>query len=105
VVNFGENLIKSLSSDFVVGEDEFSSLEIRDGELGNGFYYFFDNKYRRLIKRFILNESKSGIKTCCTVTFIEKDGKYSPRLEFLFGFEFGDDFALGFDWWEWDLQL
>ena len=34
-----------------------------------------------MIKRFILNESKSGIKTCCTVTFIEKDGKYSPRLE------------------------
>lgn len=80
-MKFGERIIKSTSSDFIVGEDDFSKLEIRDGGLGNGFYYFFDNEYHRLIKRFVLAESKTGIKTCCTVTFIERDGKYSPRLE------------------------
>lgn len=68
------------SPDFVVGEDDFSSLEIREGAK-EGFFYFFDTKKNRLIKRFILHTSTTGIKTCCSVTFIEKNGKYTPRLE------------------------
>jgi hypothetical protein len=72
---------KMFSSDFVVGEDNLQNLEIREAGRGDGFYYFYDNQNHRLIKRFVLGESKSGIKTCCVVTFIEKDGKYTPRLE------------------------
>lgn len=69
------------SSDFIIGVDDFCSLEIRSGGASNGFYYFYDNISRRLIKRFVLGESTTGIKTCCVVTFIEKDGKYTPRIE------------------------
>lgn len=75
------NLAKTLSDDFVLGEDDLMSLEVRDAGSGNGFYYFYDTKNNRLIKRFVLGESKRGVKTCCTVTFIGKDGKYTPRLE------------------------
>ena len=65
----------------MVGEDDLQKLEIRESGQGNGFYYFWDGEHNRLIKRFVLGESKSGIKTCCSVNFIEKDGKYTPRLE------------------------
>ncbi len=70
------------TSDFIVGEDSFKDLEIRDSGNGKGFYYFFDRANSRIIKRFVLGVSKSGLKTCCEVTFIEKDGKYTPRLSF-----------------------
>lgn len=81
MTEFSDSMKKMFSSDFVVGEDMLHNLEIRDSGSGNGFYYFFDNQHHRLIKRFVLGESKRGIKTCCVVTFIEKDGKYTPRLE------------------------
>lgn len=81
MVGFNFNIGKMLSSDFIVGEDDLRRLEIRDSGRGNGFYYFWDGQHNRLIKRFVLGESKSGIRTCCSVTFIEKDGKYTPRLE------------------------
>lgn len=74
-------MIINNSSDFIVGKDDFAVLEIKSSG-NNGFYYFYDNKKMRLIKRFILHTSKTDIKTYCGVTFIEKDGKYSPRLEF-----------------------
>ena len=70
------------STDFIIGEDNFKDLEIRAGDPKTGFYYFYDNSRRGLIKRFVLGVSKIGIKTCCCVTFIEKDGKYSPHVEF-----------------------
>ena len=81
MTEFSDSMKKMFSSDFVIGEDKLDNLEIRDSASGSGFYYFFDNQHHRLIKRFVLGESKRGIKTCCVVTFIEKDGKYTPRLE------------------------
>ena len=69
------------NSDFIVGKDEFSSLEIRDGGKSNGFHYFFDTKKNRLITRFILEKSITGIKTVCYVAFVFSDGKYLPRIE------------------------
>lgn len=69
------------STDFIVGTDDFKFIEIRDGGLGNGFFYFYDNNKHSLIKQFILGISKTEIKTCCSVTFIAKEGKYTPRLE------------------------
>jgi hypothetical protein len=70
------------SSDFIVGDEDLSLLEIRDGGSGNGFFYFFIRDEHRLIKRFILYTSKTGIKTCCDVTFIKKDEKFTPRFCF-----------------------
>lgn len=75
------DILRAASTDFIVRQDDFGSLEIRDGGLGNGFYYFFDTRQNTLIKRFVLGVSKTGIKICCAVTFIEKGGKYTPRLE------------------------
>ncbi len=69
------------NTDFIVGDHDFSLIEIKDGGLNNGFYYFYDNKRHGLIKHFILDVSKTGIKTCCDVTFILKEGKYTPRIE------------------------
>lgn len=74
-------LLSQKSTDFILGTDDFKSIEIRDGGLGNGFFYFYDNKKHSLIKQFVLSTSKVGIKTCCSVTFIAKGGKYTPRLE------------------------
>lgn len=71
-----------MSTDFVVGKDSFSSLEIRSGNSANGFFYFYDTTEHRLIKSFVLNISKTNIRTCCNVTFIEKEGRYTPRLVF-----------------------
>lgn len=69
------------STDFMVGENDFTTLEIRAGNPDSGFFYFYDTEGNRLIKSFVLSTSKTGIRTCCNVTFIEKNGKYSPRLE------------------------
>lgn len=68
-------------TDFVIGKDDFQDLEIRSGNSQDGFFYFYNAKKQRLVKQFILTETKTGIKTCCTVAFIEKSGRYTPRLE------------------------
>ncbi len=74
-------MLTNKSTDFIVGVNDFTSLEIREGDSGGKFYYFYDNKEHRLIKQFVLDTSKTGIKTCCSVTFIQKENKYTPRLE------------------------
>lgn len=74
------NIFPQKSTDFIVGKDDFSSLEIREGEPGSSFFYFYDTGEHRLIKDFILETSKTGIRTYCNVVFIEKNGQYSPRL-------------------------
>jgi hypothetical protein len=81
MINLTDKMKEVISSDFIVGKHNFLDLEIRDGGVQNGFKYFFDAQAGRLIKRFVLDETVSGIKTCCVVNFIEKDGKYTPRIE------------------------
>lgn len=70
------------SFDFYIGKDNLSNLRIQEGSAVSGFYYFYDNITHRLIKRFVLGESKTGIKTCVVVALIKKGNKYTPRLEF-----------------------
>lgn len=70
----------SPTANFTVGGDSFESLEIRKGTQ-KGFYYFYNTKTHQIIKRFILHTSVSGIMTMAAVTFIEKDGSYTPRIE------------------------
>jgi len=61
------------SPEFFIGTDNFSNLVIKEGSSGSDFYYFYDNITHRLIKRFILGESKTGIKTCAIVALIKKE--------------------------------
>ncbi len=74
-------MLLNKSTDFIVGTDNFKSIEIRNGGQGDGFFYFYDNDKHSLIKQFILGISITGIKTCCSVAFIGKESKYTPRLE------------------------
>lgn len=69
------------SDDFVVGVDSFSNLRIDPAENIENFYYFYDQKGRRLIKRFVLLQ---GERTdyLCEVTLIKKGEKFTPRLAF-----------------------
>lgn len=71
------NLINN--DNFKIGVDDFSDLEINSTPT-NGFYYFFNKRQNRLIKQFILLE-KDRVDYICRATLIEKNGKFSPRLE------------------------
>lgn len=66
------------SENFVIGEDNFSDLEINSTET-NSFYYFFYKKDRRLIKQFILLR-KERVDYVCQVALIKKGEKFTPRL-------------------------
>ncbi len=85
-MNFSKQFLDVLgwsqkSEDFVIGEDNFSDLQINHAPEIEGFYYFFDRKYRRLIKQFILNKRKQ-VDYICKVILIKKDDKFTPRLSF-----------------------
>jgi Domain of unknown function (DUF4263) len=67
-------------TEFDVANGEFGDLEIRNGDGGGGFHYFFETDGNRLIKSFLL---KGGprVDTVCDVVLIKVDeGGYSPRL-------------------------
>lgn len=64
---------------FVVGEDDFTDLEIHPKEGNTAFTYFYDPRERRLIKEFVLGESEQRIFRC-VVTLIAKGDKFEPRL-------------------------
>jgi len=68
------------TQEFIVGENDFSNLEIRSSSKRE-FYYFFDKENRRLIERFILLE-KERVDYICEVTLIKKNEKFTPRLKF-----------------------
>ena len=68
------------SEDFVIGEDSFSDLQINPAATGS-FYYFYNQKDRRLIKQFILLK-KERVDYVCQVVLIKKGDKFTPRLSF-----------------------
>lgn len=68
------------NEEFVIGENDFFSLEIRPSSIDK-FYFFFDKKNNRLIKQFILLE-KERVDYICDVTLIKKNDKFTPRLSF-----------------------
>ena len=65
-------------TEFTVGTDDFSKLEIRDSN-ANNFHYFYDTQHSRLIKHFVLEE-KPQVETLCEVTLIKKGERFAPRL-------------------------
>lgn len=69
------------NDDFVIGKDNFSDLQINSTPAIEQFYYFFNQKERKLIKQFVLNEGKQ-VDYICRVTLIKKDDKFTPRLSF-----------------------
>src|SRR5690242_3898531 len=66
-------------TEFQVGNDDFSFLEIRNSGNNSGFHYFFDIKGNRLITDFVLEE-RAQVATLCQVTLIKKGDEYSPRI-------------------------
>jgi len=68
------------SEDFIVGEDDFSNLQINSTEIDK-FYYFYHQKDKRLIKHFILL-NKDRVDYICQVILIKKGEKFTPRLSF-----------------------
>lgn len=69
------------SEDFIIGKDNFSDLQINSTPAIEQFYYFFNQKERKLIKQFVLNEGKQ-VDYICRVTLIKKNYKFTPRLSF-----------------------
>jgi len=69
------------SEDFIIGKDNFSDIQINSTSAIKGFYYFFYQKDKRLIKQFVLNEKKQ-VDYICRVTLIKKGDKFTPRLSF-----------------------
>lgn len=68
------------SEDFAIGEDNFSDLQVNPTATGN-FYYFYNQKDRRLIKQFVLLK-KERVDYVCHVVLIKKGDKFTPRLSF-----------------------
>ena len=68
------------NTDFVVGTDSFETIEI-DKTSSNDFWYF-RNKRKSLVKRFVLEES-AQVEKSCVITLIKKiNGKFTPRFCF-----------------------
>lgn len=66
---------------FIVGQDNFNDLEIRQASEGSDFYYFFTITGNHLVKQFIL-DIKPKVLYLCQVTLIRKGNKFSPRFSF-----------------------
>ncbi|MFD9889722.1 Shedu immune nuclease family protein [Amycolatopsis sp. NPDC059027] len=78
--NFQRGWLNFPTPDFVVEGGDFSTLEVRAGSDGT-FHFFYDTKYGRVIKSFVLDD-RPRVATLCDVTLIKKEGGYSPRLKF-----------------------
>jgi hypothetical protein len=68
-------------TEFKIGADDFSTLEIRQSPNNPAFHYFYDTAQRRLITDFVIHDG-AQVATLCTVTLIHTGGAYSPRLKF-----------------------
>lgn len=80
-INWGLEYLKSRANrEFLVDGGDFSQLEIRPSGT-DSLHYFYDNKHARLVTDFVLNDGPR-VATLCTVTLINKDGTYTPRLKF-----------------------
>ena len=65
------------SEDFIIGQDDFGYLEIR--QWTDQFYYFYLKNSQRLIKQFLL-ESRPKVDYLCRVVLIKSGEKFTPRL-------------------------
>lgn len=70
-----------VTTDFVIGEDDFADLIINP-TAQDAFYYFFNQRENRLVKRFVLDCTHPKVTYFCSVTLIKKGEKFTPRLHF-----------------------
>jgi hypothetical protein len=70
-----------LETDFVVGRDNFADLIINPTSF-DSFYFFFNKRDNRLVKRFVLDNTHPKVTYGCEVTLIKKNDKFTPRLHF-----------------------
>jgi hypothetical protein len=68
-------------TDFIVGQDDFNDLVINP-TAQDSFYYFFNERDNRLVKRFVLDCTRPTVLYCCDVSLIKKNDKFTPRLHF-----------------------
>ena len=65
--------------EFLVGTDNFDDLEVCP--TASGFHFFYNPTKKSIVKRFILAQHPN-VTYQCVVTMIEKDRKFTPRMEF-----------------------
>jgi len=70
-----------LETDFVVGQDHFADLIINPTS-HDSFYFFFNQRDNRLVKRFVLDCTHPNVLYGCEVTLIKKNKKLRPLLHF-----------------------
>jgi hypothetical protein len=68
-------------TDFIVGQDDFSDLIINPTS-HDSFYFFFNQRDNRLVRRFVLDCTHPNVIYGCEVTLIKKNDKFTPRLHF-----------------------
>lgn len=66
-------------SDFKVGVDTFTDLEIRPSGNDDHFHYFYHTGRQELVTTFVLRAGKRATHFC-HVALIEKAGRFTPRL-------------------------
>lgn len=69
-------LQKAEDTEFDVETEDFGNLVIQEAD---GFYYFYDEAQRRLIKNFVLRVGPR-VDTMCSVVLVPKEGGLTPRL-------------------------
>jgi hypothetical protein len=71
-----------MSTDFVVGTDDFEQISVH-AKMESNYYWLWHNQRQRKIRYFILDE-RPRVRYCCQVTLIKKtcDKKFTPRLQF-----------------------
>ena len=69
-----------VNTDFIVGVDNFSDLEIADG--GDGHFFYFKNTKKTLVKRFVLKQTDRTQKHCSITLIMRSDGVFEPRFDF-----------------------
>lgn len=70
------------TGEFFVESEKFENLIIKKkNDTQTNFFYFFDNKQNKLIKKFVLLDGNK-IQKICIVTLIEKEKKIVPRFTF-----------------------
>ncbi len=68
-------------TDFIVGKDSFEDVQI-NGADADGSFWWFKNRKKGLIKRFVLEKTLRTEKACVVTLIRKPNGKFSPRFDF-----------------------
>lgn len=69
-----------MNTDFVIGEDSLTDLSIHPMPQADA--YWFKNKKKTLVKRFVLKRFPRVEKSCVVTLAKNENGTYSPRFDF-----------------------